>query len=330
VKILIFGVSGNSGRAVAEYFLKKGHEVTGVGRRQNFVGCEGLAYVRGDITDKSWFSILPSNFDMVINFAGVQPSIMETSESTDLYATLRQYVDVNIVGTFNVLEWVSKQAIKTYIYATTHRDYEKYWVQNKPLENNWPPAINYDGDHSMYAISKVVGQMMGDYLIPLKGVRCFNLRLPMIFMVPDSPYYLANGTPTIMPFLKIIRAAMQGEALEIWGDPKMPRDYVYIDNLISLIEKCEKSTLGGGTFSVGTGEGVSTEKFVKTIADVFAPQASDIKFIYKPERRTYKSAVYDISEQNTLLGYEPVLLEEMLRRMKAKIDRGNYFEKWGW
>ena len=62
-----------------------------------------------------------------------------------------------------------------------------------------------------------------------------------------------------MPFLRVIRAAINGEKLEIWGDPEMKRDYVHVGNLINLIKLCQSSDLDGGTFNVGTGEAVTTE-----------------------------------------------------------------------
>lgn len=182
-KILIFGVTGNSGRELARYYLKKGWIVYGVGRRGSLLEIEEVIYIKGDIADSSLYDDLPSEIDVVVNFAGVQPSIMKNSESANLYATLREYIDVNINGVYKLLEWVSKGKIKTYIYSTTHRDYEGYWKSGIILENDMPASINYKGDHAMYAISKVTGQMMGDYLLPLKGVRCFNLRLPMMFQV---------------------------------------------------------------------------------------------------------------------------------------------------
>jgi UDP-glucose 4-epimerase len=329
MKVLIFGVTGNSGQALARYYLERGAVVYGVGRRNKPCGFSGLQYFRGDIQDVSLYSKLPSELDLVINLAGVQPSILHCSESSDLYKTLREYLDVNIYGVYNVIEWVSTANVKTYIYTTTHRDYEEYWGTNIRLKNDLPPAINYEGDHTMYAISKVVGQMMGDYLLPLKKVRCFNLRLPMIFTVPDSPYYLVNGEKKVMPFLKVIKDALDGKPLEIWGDPNMPRDYVYIDNLINMVDRCESSNLTSGTFSVGTGEAASTEYFIKTIAEVFSPE-KEPKFIYHPEKLTYKCAVYDVDEQRQLLGYEPVLLRSMLERMRDKMFSGNYLSKWGW
>lgn len=328
MSVLIIGVTGNSGRKVAEFYLEKGCDVWGVGRRPVAEGLSEIKYLSLDIRDREDFKKLPTKFDLVVNFAGVQPSILYSSEKTDFFGTLREYVDVNMMGVYNVLEYVSKSDIGTYVYATTHRDYELYWKTDKSLQNDLPPAINYRGDHTMYAITKVAGRMMGDYMVPLSGTRCFNLRLPMIFMVPESPYYLSHGEPKLMPFLKIIRDAIDGRALEIWGDPNMPRDYVYIDNLVNLIDLCYTSSLENGTFSVGTGEGASTETFVKSIGRIFG--SSNTTYEYQPEKVTFKSAVYDVEQQRELLGYEPIMLEEMLQKMKNKIYTEGYLQKWGW
>ncbi|WP_159321680.1 NAD-dependent epimerase/dehydratase family protein [Spiribacter roseus] len=328
MKVLIFGITGNSGRHLAEFYLSIGSEVWGVGRRKDAAGLEQVNYISFDIQDRRDFARLPSEFDLVINLAGVQPSILNFSEATDLFTTLREYVDVNVRGIYNVLEYVAQADIGTYIYATTHRDYELYWKNQNFLDNDLPPAINYEGDHAMYAITKVMGRMMGDYMVPMSGTRCFNVRLPMMFLVPEWPYYLSDGVAHSMPFLKIIRDAIDGRPLEVWGDPNMQRDYVYIDNLVRVINGCYKSSLRKGTFSVGTGEAVSTEMFVKSIGNIFG--SSQTIYKYRPEKRTYKSAVYNISEQKELLGYRPVLLDEMLQKMKVKLFDEGYLERWGW
>ena len=327
MKIMIFGVTGNTGKHLAKYFIKKGDEVYGSGRSNIGPKIDRLNYIQLDIKNKSDFARVPLDIDLVINLAGVQPSILKTSENTDLELTLNEYVSVNMSGTYNLLEFVSKTNADAYIYATTHRDYENYWHKRAKLSNNMPVAINYQGDHAMYAISKEVGKMMGDYIIPLSGKRCFNLRFPMIFMVPDDPYYLSNGNRTMMPFMKVIKDAVEGRKLEVWGDPNLPRDYVYIENVIRIIEGCIASTEKNCTFSVGTGEAVTTEKFIRTIAKVFG---NDNEIIYRPEKLTYKSAVYDITETVQKIGYTPIYLEEMLTKMKEHILEENKYEQWGW
>ncbi len=327
MKTLIFGATGNCGKYIAKYLLRKGHYVVGVGRSQIPFKSSKFEYFRGDIIDKEFFNRLPSDFDQVINLAGVQPSILEFSEKTDLEATLGEYVNVNMVGIFNILEYVRKSKIQTYTYTTSHRDYELHWSNKLFLKNNLPPAINYSGDHTMYAISKTTGKMMGDYYSEAFGIRVFNLRLPMIFLVPDKPYYLANGQRTLMPFLKVIKQAMAGETLEIWGDPKMVRDYVHIDNLVFLINACFSSKLKRGTFNVGTGEAVTTEHFIKTIKKVF-DIANKCELKYRPDKYTYKCAIYDITEQVSLLSYEPILLEQMLIKIRSELNKKDLKKYW--
>ena len=329
-KIFIFGVSGNCGKACAKMFHAEGWQVFGVSRRQLDASYDFVNHIRGDIMDKALFSKLPTDIELVVNMAGVQPSILHTSEKSDMTKTFNDYVNINIVGVFNILEYVRLNEIPNYIYTTSHRDLELHWGPNKIIQNDMHLAINYHGDHTMYAISKTSAKMIGDYYGSIFNTRVFNLRLPMIFLVPDSPFYLVNGENQVMPFLRIIKAAREGKPLEIWGDPNMPRDYVYIDNLLNLIMLCYKSKLNGGTFNVGTGEGITTEKFIHTIGDVFAAEGTTINYIYKKEKRTYKCAVYDVSQQRELLGYKPVLLREMLEKMKFKLENENYFEKWGW
>lgn len=330
MKAIVFGSTGNSGSYCVQHLLTNGWTVIGVGRSESVVMHDQYQHIVGDITDGSLYEKLPKKVDLIINFAGVQPSILKTSEKTNLTATLESYVKVNMSGVFNILEFARKNHIKNYIYTTSHRDIEGHWSSEKLLTNDLPTAINYRGDHTMYAISKTSAKMIGDYYREAFSIRVFNLRLPMIFLVPRSPFYLNHGQPVLMPFLELIRKAMMGGPLEIWGNPNLKRDYVHIDNLISLIDLCFKSNLPGGTFNVGTGEGVTTERFVRTIGNTFSSEPNLIDYIYRPDKNTYKCAVYDVSEEAKILGYRPILLDEMLDRLKGEIMSGDYAYKWGW
>jgi UDP-glucose 4-epimerase len=330
MKALFFGVSGNSGLYCLNDLLSKGWTITGISRTPPKISHPNFKFIAGDITDKSLFNKLPSSVDVVINFAGVQPSILNFSENTNLDETLRTYVDINIVGVFNILEFVRKKKIRNYIYTTSHREYENYWKDGFFIPNDLPPAINYKGDHVMYAISKTSAKMVGDYFSQAFDIRVFNMRLPMMFMVPSIPYYLKNGKQEIMPFLKIIKSALDGNPLEIWGNPNLQRDYVHIQNLSNMMSLCLESKLNRGTFNVGTGEAVTTDRFIRSIGTMFFPDHSMNEYIYKPSNVTYKCAIYDINEQKELLGYKPILLDEMLKRLKEEIKGKNKEYNWGW
>ena len=330
MRIVIFGSTGNTGKIVTDHFLSKKHSVIGISRKKFLHKSKYYTHLRADITDKKIFRKLPKNVDLVINLAGVQPSIHNFSESKCIEKAFSSYVYNNIIGTFNILEFIRKNKIKNYVYITTHREFENYWSKVKKIKNNLPASINYSGDHSMYAITKTSAKMIGDYYSTIFKFRHFNLRLPMIFLVPKKPYYLVDGKPKLMPFLKIIKDAIQGKTLEVWGNPLMKRDYVYVDNLLNLIDKCLSSKLQKGTFNVGTGEGVTTENFVKKIAKYFHPLSSKAKIVYKRNNKTYKSAVYDISEQKTKLNYKPIYLDDMLKKIKNVIYSKNLIRIWKW
>ena len=330
--VIVFGATGNSGRNIINSLINNGHRIVAVGRsKTDYFDKLDVEYIRGDIQEKNIFKQLYShNFDTAINLAGVQPSILPHSELTDLERTLYDYIKINILGVFNVLEFCRDTGISRYIYTTSHRDIEGHWVNGELLDPDLPIKINYQGDHVMYAITKTSAMMMGDYYRELLGMKVFNLRLPMIFSVPKKNWYYSNGEKKIIPFLSIIRNAISGKTLEVWGDKNMKRDYTHMDNLLQMINLCLNSELAGGIFNVGTGESVTTEDFIKNIAEVFSPHGKDCDIIYKPEKKTYKCTSYNINKEQNLLGYDPIYLREMLNRLKEDIDKTNIFNKWEW
>lgn len=330
MRIGVFGATGNSGGYFVRNSLAQGNEVFAFGRSDIRLENESLHFFRSDISDPDIFSSFPDRLDAVVNFAGVQPSILPFSEETDFGRTVEEYIRVNIGGAKNILDYVARSKATTYVYTTSHREIESHWANGELLANDLSPGINYAGDHVMYAISKTAGKMIGEYFGHRFGFRVFNLRLPMMFLVPNNPTYLKNGTPVLMPFLQIIRSALAGENLEIWGNPGLRRDYVHVDNLVSMIDLCIASELGGGTFNVGTGEAVPTEEFVRSIAANFSPTPESVTYSYRPEQKTYKCASYDVSEQVADLGFEPVLLDDMLLRLRTELSDGDWPRKWGW
>jgi UDP-glucose 4-epimerase len=329
-RVVIFGSSGNSGRQVVRFFINLGWEVVGVSRSEMGPVQDGYSHVTGDIRDPLLYRRIEGFFDLAVNFAGIQPSILGYSESENYSKALSDYLEINVVGTSNVLRFVAETGIPTYIFATSHRDIENHWSSSKMLSNNLPISVNTSGDHALYAVSKVSGMLLGDCVGTHFGFRVFNLRLPMMFLVPKTPFYFHEGHRRVMPYLAIIRDALEGRPLQVWGDKDMRRDYVHVDNLCNLLYLCFKSKLDRGTFAVGTGEGVSTEKFIKAIRDEFSPEPEDTRIAYLPNKRTYKATVYDVSEQKTLLGYQPILLPEMLSLIHRELIDTSSLKKWGW
>ncbi|MBQ8048056.1 MAG: SDR family oxidoreductase [Bacteroidales bacterium] len=69
MKIIITGTSQGIGKAIAEFFLEKGHEVTGIDRQDASIFHDSYVHIKADVRDE-----LPDigGFEILINNAGTQ------------------------------------------------------------------------------------------------------------------------------------------------------------------------------------------------------------------------------------------------------------------
>ncbi len=154
-------------------------------------------------------------FDCIINLAaqaGVRYSL--THPET--------YVENNVVGFLNLLEFCRKHSCSKLIYASSSSVYG-----NSP---DVPSRETQPVDHpvSLYAATKKSNELMAFTYSYLYGIQTIGLR----FFTVYGPY----GRPDMAPML-FAKAILHDTPIKIFNHGKLSRDFTYIDDITNGILK---------------------------------------------------------------------------------------------
>jgi len=319
-KIIVFGASGNVGsylvKYASEFYDKSQYEIIATGHRETKVFDQfGVKYISADITKESDLDKFPQdNVHAVIMLAAVIPSYMANYNAA-------AYLNTNIMGTYNVLEYCRKVHADRIMFSTTVFDISMYANPGVVLKPDLPKNFSYKGDHAVYVISKNAAVDLIEHYHQEYGIKKFIFRFPTIYGYSPYPYYYPNGIKTIRPLYKEIYNAMNSKPLEIWGDPNYSKDMVHVYDCAQMICKATLVDREEGFYNVGTGIPVTLQQQCDAMIEVFSPKDNPSKIIYHPDVPNGGGFLMDISNAVTELGYEPkydvkALFEDYKHEMK--------------
>ena len=325
-KIVIFGATGNVGSYVtkyaSEFFADKDYEVVATGRRNTDVFDQfGVEFVQVDMLNEDDFERSPQeNVHAVILLAAVIPSYMNDYDG-------KQYLQTNIMGTYNVLEYCRKARVDRVLFSQTVFDISLYAVDDPgvTLAPHLKPYFSYSGDHAMYVISKNTAIELLKHYLAEYGIKYFIFRFPTIYEYSTFQYYYPNGVKTIRPLYAQINRAKEGKPLELWGDPQYAKDMVYVYDCAQMLCKCAiyDGPKDHETYNVGTGIPVTLQQQCEAIIEVFSPKDNPSTIRYTPGK-SGGGFLMDITNAKEDLDYEPQydvvrLFEEY--KYEAQFDR---------
>ena len=325
--IIVFGATGAIGAYATLHLLEKGYKVIAVGKRQsdnNFFEEHNCEYISVDIEKIHDFDKLPKdNVAGIVNLAGYLPAIMEGYNP-------QKYIDINISGTFNILNYAAKLNIDFFIYSTSFSDVSYLWNKTEPISADAEIRFPLNNDHSIYSITKNTGADFVRHYAAKYNFSPFILRFPNIYLYHPNIYYYVDGIARKKGLFNIIEEAELGKDIELWGSPTRFRDMVYVKDCCQIIEKCITHTQMGGTYNVGTGIGTSREDQIKGVIDVFSNEDKKSNILYRSDMPDSPQYIMDISKTIKNLEYQPqyFYIRSLIDlKMERKVNR---FKKlWG-
>lgn len=276
MSILVSGGAGFIGsNFVLDWFGDSGEPVitldklTYAGNPANLASLQGdprHELVVGDIGDTALVTALLDQHRprAVINFAAeshVDRSILGPGE----------FIQTNIVGTFNLLEavrahWATLPASERSAFRFLHISTDEVYGSLQPEAAAFSETHRYE-PNSPYSASKAASDHLvrayhHTYGLPVLTTNCSN---------NYGPYHFPEK---LVPL--VIHNALAGQPLPIYGDGQQIRDWLYVKDHCSAIRAVLAGGRPGETYNVGGWNEMSNLDVVKTICrllDELEPRA---------------------------------------------------------
>ncbi len=311
--ILVFGAAGFMGTYLIDELSKQNYNITAsdinkIGEK--YYKEKNIPYIYVDITKKEDFEKLPKEkFDAVLHLAAFQPANVSTKNYDP-----KTYINVNVIGTLNILEFCRENNAGKIIYATSHRNTQGLWVEDKAIKETDGRSIKYTGEYSMFSISETAAQDCVLHYQAQYGLNSIIFRLPPVYGFGPHTEIFKDGKPIKTGFQIFIDNSIAGKPLELWGDSSKGRDIVYIKDVIDAFIKGINNDRAQGLYNITSGRYLTLREEAEIIAKVFWSSDSDPVLIERPEKNNgMDSFVYDISKAKEELDWSPKYsFEDML------------------
>lgn len=252
MNLLITGATGLIGTALRERLHGSGHSL--ICQSRGSAGDQpgvGVQWLRHDLTSDSWEAQRLPHVDVVYHLAGQTSTYAARQDPAgDLAA--------NVTGLLRLLAHFRQQPVPPFVVLAGTVT-QAGLVDPLPINE----AVS-DRPVTFYDISKLTAEMYLTQYVREGWIRGCTLRLSNVYGRSKAGQQQDRGVID-----KILRRAMSGEDLTIYGDGGYVRDYVFIDDVVSafvMASECAART-NGRTFCIGTGRGVTLkEAFLKAIA----------------------------------------------------------------
>jgi dTDP-glucose 4,6-dehydratase len=297
MRILITGAAGFLGSHLSDRLLSDGHEVVGLdnfitGSRDNIahlMGNEKFTFFKHDISN---YIFVPGKINAVLHFAS--PASPNPLSPLAYFNLPIQTMKAGALGTHNTLG-VAKVHKARFLLASTSEIYGDPLVH--PQIESYPGNVDPVGTRAVYDEAKRFAESLTMAYHRQHGV---DTRIVRIFNTYGPRMDLNDGRA--LP--NLLKQALLGQPLTIYGDGHQTRSFCYVDDLIEGIVRLLMSD-EHMPVNIGNPIEMTLIEFAEKINKVVGSTAG-ISFV--PDARSERDPQRrqpDITRAREVLGWEP-------------------------
>lgn len=287
--VLVTGGAGFIGSHLAEDLVTKGHKVRVLDNfsngQPNMSGV-GISLIKGDVCNLSRVLQVTKGVDVIYHLAavlGVEYAYQHPIET----------LEVEIMGTRNILEGMRKNDVDRIVYSSSSEVYGE--PASLPIGEGDRTAPK-----STYGVAKLTGERYCEAYRRAYGIEYVILRYFNVYGPRQDDRF-------VIP--KFIRASLQGAPLLIYGDGNQLRDFTFVKDAVQLtVTVAEADRAKGQTLNVGTGIATKAWDLAKLVLNLTGSKSNIMLKGFdqstRPKEIEIFNRVADIGKARQL-AYEP-------------------------
>lgn len=258
--ILITGGSGFIGTNLLELFNRKKHlKVTSLDKLDSKFRFKNINYVKSDLKNFEFGSKISQKIDCVIHLAA-ETRVVESENNP------QKFYNENINKTINFFFKCKNHGVKQFIFFSTAGAISG--------NTTYASELSKENPLSFYGLSKQITEKLLKYF----GKK-YNIKITIVRLSNVYGKYSLNKSSFIHLFIKKLK---KKEKLEIYGDGKQTRDFIYAEDIAKIINKIIDKKMND-TFILASGKSYSLNYVISKINSL---KKNNIKIFYLKPRST--------------------------------------------
>ncbi|MDM5321830.1 dTDP-glucose 4,6-dehydratase [Bacillus altitudinis] len=243
-------------------------------------------------------------YDAIIHFAA-ESHVDRSIESAE------PFIHTNVLGTYRMLEAVLKGKAKKLIHISTDEVYGDLELNDPAFTEQTPLSPNNPYSASKASSDLLVKSYIHTHQLPAMITRCSN------------NYGPHQHEEKLIP--TIIRKAINGETIPIYGDGQQIRDWLYVEDHARAVKQVLENGTAGQVYNIGGGNEKTNLDLTKTILTQLGINHDRIAFVEDRKGHDRRYAI-DASKLKRELGWTQDTsfeagIEKTINWYRAKYDQ---------